>query len=85
MTHDYKLINDENWQIDHALHEFAVVRGDLSSLMQPRVRLPKVPPLHTPRAGLVVGSSRLTPTPPVAKKVRCRKNKLLSFGCLNWV
>ena len=37
----YKLVNDFGWQLDRALFEMTFVRQDMSSLMAPRLRIPK--------------------------------------------
>ena len=44
----YRLVNEEQWSLDQALHELAVVRQDLSQLLQPRPALTPQPPAGRP-------------------------------------
>jgi hypothetical protein len=37
----HKLVNEMKWSLDDAMHEMSTVRSDLTTLMQPRARLPK--------------------------------------------
>jgi len=39
----YSLISDKGWKFNDALHEFTEVRGELSTLLQPRPKPPPVP------------------------------------------
>ena len=43
MLHEemYRLVNEESWTLDDALHELTTVRGDIQNLLQPRIRAPK--------------------------------------------
>ena len=43
MLHEeiYRLVNEESWTLDDALHELSTVRGDIQNLLQPRIRAPQ--------------------------------------------
>ena len=38
-----ELLNEQNWSMDDALHEFCYIRADMSVLLQPRPKVVKVP------------------------------------------
>ena len=39
----YRLVNEENWTLDEALHELSTVRLDINMWLQPRPKAPSVP------------------------------------------
>ena len=40
-----ELCVDQGWSLNDALHEFTVQRSDMASLLQPRLKMPKAPPV----------------------------------------
>ena len=40
-----ELCVDQGWSLNDALHEFTVQRSDMSALLQPRLKMPKAPPV----------------------------------------
>ena len=40
-----ELCVDQGWSLNDALHEFTVQRSDMAALLQPRLKMPKAPPV----------------------------------------
>ena len=64
MEQVYKLVNEDRWSMDDALHEIACVRMDAHTWMMPRARPPPTPKGAGKPAGGNMGKGKGYPPPP---------------------